>query len=56
MLASYNKFIVALSMAVLEWIRVTYNIDLGLDESTMTALVGAITSILVFAIPNKSRQ
>ena len=55
-MALYNKFIVTVCMAVLECIRVTYNIDLGLDESTMTALVGAITSILVFAIPNKSRQ
>ena len=55
-MSAYNKFVVALSMAVLEWIRVTYNIDLGLDESTMTALVGAITSILVFAIPNKARD
>ena len=54
-MSAYNKFVVAVCMAVLEWIRVTYNVDLGLDESTMTALVGAITSILVFAIPNKSR-
>jgi hypothetical protein len=55
-MALYNKFIVTVCMAVLEWIRVTYNIDLGLDESTITALVGAITSILVFAIPNKIRS
>jgi hypothetical protein len=56
MFASYNKFTIALSMAVLEWIRVTYNIDLGLDESTITALVGAVTAILVYAVPNKSRS
>ena len=55
-MALYNKFIVTVCMAVLEWIRVTYNIDLGLDESTMTALVGAVTALLVYAVPNKARE
>lgn len=53
---AYSKFIVAVIMAIAAWVRAAYDIDLGLDESTVTALVGAITSILVFAIPNKSRQ
>lgn len=55
-MALYNKFIVTVCMAVLEWIRVTYNIDLGLDESTVTALVGAVTALLVYAVPNKARE
>ena len=55
-MSAYNKFVVAVCMAVLEWIRVTYNIDLGLDESTVTAVVGAVTAILVYVVPNKARH
>lgn len=50
----YNKFFVALTMAGVEYIRARYGVDLGLDEATVSGLVGALTAFLVWAIPNKA--
>ncbi len=53
---AYNKFWAALIMAGVAWARAHYNIDLGIDEPTATAIVGAITALVVFAVPNKHRK
>ncbi len=53
---AYNKFWVCLTLASVAWARARYNIDLGIDESSATALVGAVTAILVYAVPNRPRR
>ena len=55
-MSAYSKFIVAVIMAFVAWLRAAYDIDLGIDEATATALVGAVTAILVYAVPNKAKD
>lgn len=50
------KFWVAAIMAIAEFIRVQYSIDLGLDEATVTAIMGGVTALLVWLIPNKEKS
>ena len=49
----YNKFWVALLMAFIAFLRAHYDIDLGLDEDSAAALVGAVTAVLIYLVPNK---
>ncbi len=53
---TYNKFWVCLLMAAVAWARARYNIDLGIDETSATALVGAVTAVLVYLVPNKPKK
>lgn len=46
------KFWVAAVMAVAEFVRIQYGLDLGLDEATVTAIMGGVTALLVWLIPN----
>lgn len=46
------KFWVAAIMALAEFIRIQYGVDLGLDEATITAIMGGITALLVWLVPN----
>ena len=55
-MAAYSKFWVTMVMAFVAWARAAYGIDLGIDEATATALVGAVTAILVYAVPNKAKD
>lgn len=52
-MARYNKFWAALIMAVIAFLRSFTGIDLGVDDATANAIVGAVTAALVFFIPNK---
>ena len=51
---AYNKLWVALIMAAAEYFRNVYNVDLGIDEAAANGLVGLLTAILVYAVPNKA--
>ena len=46
------KFWVAGVMAVIQFIQIYFGIDLGLDEATVTAVLGGITALLVWLVPN----
>lgn len=50
------KFWVALAMAAVAFVRVQFGIDLGLDEETATAIIGGVTALLVWLIPNKQKH
>lgn len=52
-MARYNKFIVALIVALFAFIRSYTGFDLGVDDTTATAIVGAIGAFLVWLVPNK---
>ncbi len=45
-------FWVVIIMAIVEFIRVQYGLDLGLDEATVTAAMGGVTALLVWLVPN----
>ena len=47
------KFWVAVGMALAQFINVYSGIDLGLDEATLTAIIGGIGALLVWLLPNK---
>ena len=55
-MSTYAKFWVSAVMAFVAWVRAAYDIDLGIDEPTATALVGAVTAVLVYAVPNKAKD
>lgn len=49
----YNKAIVALVMATIGVANAVFNTGWAVDETAVTVLVGAVTPILVYAIPNR---
>lgn len=49
----YNKALVALVMAIVGLVQQVWGISLGLDEGTVTVIIGAITTVLVYLVPNK---
>jgi hypothetical protein len=52
-MTSMDKFLVASVMAGVAWARSAFQIDLGVDEPTAVAIVGAVTAGLVWLVPNK---
>lgn len=51
-MSHYNKLWISLVMALAAFLRSYSGIDLGVDDATATAIVGAIWSALVWLIPN----
>lgn len=50
---AYAKFWVAAIMAIVAYLRSAYNVDIGVDEATATAIVSGVTALLVYLVPNK---
>ena len=55
MFTSIDKALVAALMAAIFMLNQFGGIDLGVSEETVTAIVGALTPVLVYFIPNKKR-
>jgi hypothetical protein len=53
MFTSLDKAIVAAIMGVLYIINALWGINIGVSEATLSAIIGAITPILVYIVPNK---
>lgn len=51
-LAAYNKAIVALIMAIIGFVNLFWGLPFNPDPTTVTAIVTAITPILVYLVPN----
>lgn len=54
MFTTFDKALVALVMAALSILNLKFGINLGLDETTVTAIIAAITPLLVYLWPNKT--
>ena len=52
MVTSFDKAIVALIMAVIQIIEITYGRDLGITEQWVTDLLLILSPILVWITPN----
>jgi len=52
-MSRYNKFWIALIVAVFAFLRSYTGFDLGVDDATATAIVGAIGAFLVWLVPNR---
>lgn len=50
------KFWVAVIMAAAQFVQVYSGYDLGLDQETVTAVLGGITAFLVWLVPNKPKS
>jgi hypothetical protein len=53
MFTQADKAITALVMAVLYLLNAFAGVDLGVPEETITALLAALTPVLVWLVPNK---
>lgn len=51
-LAQYNKFLVAMTMAVIYFLQNTYQVELPVDEEMVTSFWMFVSAILVFLVPN----
>ena len=51
----YNKAIVALIMGIIAAAHAIWPGKIGLDEATVTIIVGALRPVLVWAIPNSKK-
>jgi hypothetical protein len=51
-LTQYNKFLVALTMALVYFLQDHYGVVLPVDEGTVTAFWMFISAVLVYAVPN----
>jgi len=47
------KFWVSVVMAVIEFIHIYTGYDLGLDQATVTAIIGGVWALLVWWVSNK---
>lgn len=52
MYTRFDKAIVAVVMAVILIVQKAFHISLGLDEDTVTEIIGALTPVLVLIFPN----
>ena len=54
MITSFDKFLVALIMAVLYALKTWLGIDLGISEVAVGQIALAIAAVLVYIVPNKT--
>lgn len=54
MLTSFDKALIAVLPALLTWLNQKYGLRLDTSPETLTVVVGFISSILVYFIPNKA--
>lgn len=54
-MTQYNKAIVALIMGFVAVANAIWPGKVGLDEATVTIIVGALTPLLVYLIPNSKK-
>jgi hypothetical protein len=52
MFTSIDKALVAIIMGALYVLNGVFNIDLGIGQETVAGIIGAVTPILVWLVPN----
>lgn len=53
MISAYDKAIVPIAASILAWINQRYGYHFNVDAETLTAFVGAISTIVVYFTPNR---
>ena len=53
MLTAIDKAIVPILIGVVAWLNQKYGLHLPADDASVSLLVSAVTSIIVYFIPNK---
>jgi hypothetical protein len=53
---SAAKFWIAAIMSVVQFIQVYFGIDLGLDQATVSAILGGLTALFVWLVPNAKKS
>lgn len=54
MFTSFDKALVALVMGVLSILNLKFGVNLGIEESTVSAVIAALTPFIVYFWPNKT--
>jgi hypothetical protein len=53
MFTSIDKAITAFIMALISILSLAFNINIGIDPTTLSGIIAALTPFLVYFIPNK---
>ena len=53
MFTSIDKALVALIMGILYIVNSIWGINIGVSEQTITTIIGILTPIIVYLVPNK---
>jgi hypothetical protein len=55
MMTTIDKALVALVLSLLSLLNLAFGIDLGVNPEVVSALVAAVTPVLVWVIPNRDQ-
>ncbi len=53
MFTTLDKALVALVMGILSILNIVFKVNIGLSPETISAIIAAVTPLLVYFIPNK---
>jgi hypothetical protein len=53
MISAIDKALVPILVSAVTWLNQKYGFHLDADPSTLAVLVGAVSSVIVYFIPNK---
>ena len=56
MFSTLDKALVALVMSVLSILNLVFGINFGMDPAVISSIIAALTPVLVYWIPNKSKS
>lgn len=55
MFTSLDKALIALVMGILSILNLVFGFNLGIDPAVVSSIIAALTPVLVYYIPNKSK-
>ena len=56
MFTQLDKALVALVMSILSILNLVFGINFGMDPAVISSIIAALTPVLVYWIPNKSKS
>ena len=50
------KFWIAVVMAIVQFIQLYFDIDIGLNQEIVSGLIAGVTALFVWLVPNKKKE
>lgn len=54
MLTAFDKAVIPVLAAAITWVNQKYGLHIDADPANLTVLIGAVSSIIVYFVPNKA--